>query len=131
MHCAAHAKLPLFEQHCAPTLGCPPNATALLSAAHLPAALSPAHPLARRIVIDGDQLMDGSEWQSGPFGKIEPGALSAEELPLVALRVAMSGTYLTLEALLTGTLWSSVGTSAVGILAAMLLLRQGGGKAKA
>lgn len=83
------------------------------------------------IVIDGDQLMDGSEWQSGPFGKIEPGALSAEELPLVALRVAMSGTYLTLEALLTGTLWSSVGTSAVGILAAMLLLRQGGGKAKA
>ncbi|PRW56837.1 Pentapeptide repeat family [Chlorella sorokiniana] len=86
------------------------------------------------IVLDGEQLLD-NQWQSGPFGKIEPGALSAEELPLVALRIALSGSYLTLEALLTGTLWTSVGTSAVGILAAMLLLRQSGGgsggKAKA
>ena len=72
-------------------------------------------------------MLDSSQWQSGPFGKIEPGALSAEELPLVALRIALSGTYLTLETLLTGTLWASVGTSATGMLAAMLLLRQSGG----
>ncbi len=69
-------------------------------------------------------------WESGPFGTVgtvEPGALSAEELPPVALRIFLSSSFLTLEALLTGTLWTSVGTSAMGILAAVLLLRQGGG----
>ena len=69
-----------------------------------------------------------SQWGSAPFGStLEAGALSQEELPLVALRIALSGTYLTLEGLLTGTLWAPVGTSAAGILTAMLLLRQAGG----
>lgn len=60
------------------------------------------------------------------LGPSDPPALGDEELPLVAARAALSGAYLSLEATLTGSLWLAVGTSAAGLVTAMLLSRRGG-----
>ena len=56
---------------------------------------------------------------------LEPSALTVEEAPLVAARVALSGTFLALESTLTGSLWLAVGTSAAGLLTAILLSQRG------
>lgn len=86
----------------------------------------PSLPPTRSIDISGDGRLDVAT--SGPWGKIEPGALTAQELPLVALRAAVAGTYLALEATLTGSLWLAAGTSAAGITTAILLnLKDSGG----
>lgn len=105
----------------------PPRVAALLfpdPPTHLPTL-----PLCCSIDLGGGEKLESSMWQDGPFGKLGPGALTPEELSLVAARVALASTYLSLEATLTGCLWLPVGTSAAGILTAILLARgsSGGG----
>lgn len=66
-------------------------------------------------------------WRATLVADIKPSVLSQEELTLVAARVALAGSYLALEATLTGSLWLSVGTSMAGLLTVILLSRRGAG----
>ncbi len=53
-----------------------------------------------------------------------PSVFTPDELPQVAARIGLAGSYLALEATLTGSLWLSVGTSMAGLVIVILLSRR-------
>lgn len=82
------------------------------------------HPPPRSFTFLG-QTIQRDEWMGGPDRVSLPSnSVTATELPVVAARVAAAGTYLALEASLTGSLWLAVGTSAAGIITGILLNRR-------
>lgn len=78
--------------------------------------------------------MDDASWpgQAQPGGMVSGSSggkfkvihLSEAEVALIGGRIGLTGTYLSLEAWLTNSLWLPIGTCATGLLAAMLLCRE-------
>lgn len=94
-----------------------------------PAPPSPPRPaLLRRSGVEigtvlDEQLGNESEYQPAIDMDFAKSPFTEDELPLATARVALAGAYLCLEGTLTGSLWFAVGTSAAGMLTAMLLAR--------
>ena len=85
----------------------------------------PARPPAGRSALEiVGESEEGGEAAPATFSMdYTKSPFAEDELPLATARVGLASAYLCLEATLTGSLWLAVGTSAAGMLAAMLLAR--------
>ena len=97
----------------------------------LPSTLSrpPCSPPCSLRSVDLRQKPEGDGWE-GVWVNIpsEVSGLDKGELAAAAARVALAGSYLALEATLTGSLWLAAGTSMAGLVTTIALSRQEGGR---